>query len=274
MVCFRPCEGPQCSSPCVRQYIQPPLFLSTEALLFFPRCFSLPCCSCCSPSVFTGFLWFVLTDLRPLSLCSRSQPDSTRCWSATRSSIWDWWKTWESGEPALLTDAVMRSFCRGDHLLFIQQLKSNKCSHTDDWNIFCIVNSALFAFVCLGTNPCARTHGLTGRANCLTEWPHWSNIWATSQRSTNWAGEHTEESLHFLLKHDVSSFWSFSLNPWTFPVNIFRSKIFIRFPKTLFATEDALETRKHDLGEIFCSHICWFLGKCSTSPSDCFSFLA
>uniref|UniRef100_A0A8C5G6B5 Myosin Ic, paralog b n=1 Tax=Gouania willdenowi TaxID=441366 RepID=A0A8C5G6B5_GOUWI len=28
-----------------------------------------------------------------------------------------------------------------------------------------------------------------------------------------------------------------------------RSKIFIRFPKTLFATEDALETRKHSLGE-------------------------
>lgn len=28
-----------------------------------------------------------------------------------------------------------------------------------------------------------------------------------------------------------------------------RSKIFIRFPKTLFATEDALETRKHDLGK-------------------------
>uniref|UniRef100_A0A8C6UGI4 Myosin Ic, paralog b n=1 Tax=Neogobius melanostomus TaxID=47308 RepID=A0A8C6UGI4_9GOBI len=28
-----------------------------------------------------------------------------------------------------------------------------------------------------------------------------------------------------------------------------RSKIFIRFPKTLFATEDALETRKHGIGE-------------------------
>lgn len=29
----------------------------------------------------------------------------------------------------------------------------------------------------------------------------------------------------------------------------YRSKIFIRFPKTLFATEDALETRKHGLGK-------------------------
>lgn len=28
----------------------------------------------------------------------------------------------------------------------------------------------------------------------------------------------------------------------------FRTKIFIRFPKTLFATEDALEVRKHSLG--------------------------
>lgn len=35
------------------------------------------------------------------------------------------------------------------------------------------------------------------------------------------------------------------------PVPVDRSKIFIRFPKTLFATEDALEHRKHGLGEIF-----------------------
>lgn len=28
----------------------------------------------------------------------------------------------------------------------------------------------------------------------------------------------------------------------------YRTKIFIRFPKTLFATEDALEVRKHSLG--------------------------
>lgn len=32
-------------------------------------------------------------------------------------------------------------------------------------------------------------------------------------------------------------------------IQLSRSKIFIRFPKTLFATEDALETRKHSLGE-------------------------
>uniref|UniRef100_A0A8C8FYB9 Myosin Ic, paralog b n=1 Tax=Oncorhynchus tshawytscha TaxID=74940 RepID=A0A8C8FYB9_ONCTS len=34
-----------------------------------------------------------------------------------------------------------------------------------------------------------------------------------------------------------------------------RSKIFIRFPKTLFATEDALETRKHSLGERVTYHM-------------------
>lgn len=92
-------------------------------LCFSPQwlfCFSLPCCSCFSPSAFTGFLWFVVTGLSPpLPLCSRSQPDSTKCWSVTRSSIWDWWKTWESGEPASPTDAVMRSFCRGDRPLFL-----------------------------------------------------------------------------------------------------------------------------------------------------------
>ena len=28
-----------------------------------------------------------------------------------------------------------------------------------------------------------------------------------------------------------------------------RTKVFIRFPRVLFATEDALQTKKHDLGE-------------------------
>uniref|UniRef100_A0A8K9Y5J2 Myosin Ic, paralog b n=1 Tax=Oncorhynchus mykiss TaxID=8022 RepID=A0A8K9Y5J2_ONCMY len=39
-----------------------------------------------------------------------------------------------------------------------------------------------------------------------------------------------------------------------------RSKIFIRFPKTLFATEDALETRKHSLGERVTYHMAWWRG--------------
>lgn len=34
----------------------------------------------------------------------------------------------------------------------------------------------------------------------------------------------------------------------SFPGLFFRTKIFIRFPKTLFATEDAFEFRKHLLG--------------------------
>lgn len=34
-----------------------------------------------------------------------------------------------------------------------------------------------------------------------------------------------------------------------FCISISRTKIFIRFPKTLFATEDALEVRKQSLGE-------------------------
>lgn len=35
-----------------------------------------------------------------------------------------------------------------------------------------------------------------------------------------------------------------------FLVSFFRTKIFIRFPKTLFATEDAFEIRKHLLGMV------------------------
>lgn len=33
--------------------------------------------------------------------------------------------------------------------------------------------------------------------------------------------------------------------------SLFRTKVFIRFPKVLFATEDALQERKHDLGLYF-----------------------
>ena len=35
----------------------------------------------------------------------------------------------------------------------------------------------------------------------------------------------------------------------------FRTKIFIRHPKTLFATEDAFEVCKHELGGLFCLFI-------------------
>uniref|UniRef100_A0A672Z759 Myosin Ic, paralog b n=1 Tax=Sphaeramia orbicularis TaxID=375764 RepID=A0A672Z759_9TELE len=47
-----------------------------------------------------------------------------------------------------------------------------------------------------------------------------------------------------------------------------RSKIFIRFPKTLFATEDALETRKHSLGESsWHSKTLWCCADCETFKS-------
>lgn len=59
-----------------------------------------------------------------------------------------------------------------------------------------------------------------------------------------------------LLCHVLKLVASFTI--LTFSSIVDRSKIFIRFPKTLFATEDALETRKHGLGEIFCVRACWF----------------
>ena len=41
-----------------------------------------------------------------------------------------------------------------------------------------------------------------------------------------------------------------------FVLDLFRTKIFIRHPKTLFATEDAFELCKHDLGGLsFCLFI-------------------
>jgi len=39
-----------------------------------------------------------------------------------------------------------------------------------------------------GTSPCVRPRGPTGPASCPTASPRWSSTWATSRRSTRWAG--------------------------------------------------------------------------------------
>lgn len=91
-------------------------------------------------------------------------------------------------------------------------------------------------------NPCARPPGLTGEGCLLMEWKCLFNIWATCQMSTKWDGEdlgsqNTAERTHFkgVTKKQLSFYYS--------------TKIFIRHPRTLFATEDAYEKCKHELGE-------------------------
>uniref|UniRef100_A0A665VAL5 Myosin Ic, paralog b n=1 Tax=Echeneis naucrates TaxID=173247 RepID=A0A665VAL5_ECHNA len=69
----------------------------------------------------------------------------------------------------------------------------------------------------------------------------------------NWQGK-LSEGVAVLVKH-------LGYKPEEYKLG--RSKIFIRFPKTLFATEDALETRKHSLGrlrslQVFAVFVCDF----------------
>ena len=54
----------------------------------------------------------------------------------------------------------------------------------------------VFIGVCSGTSLCVRTRGPTGMGNWLMGWPRWSNTWATSLRSTKWAGEQHHIEVH------------------------------------------------------------------------------
>lgn len=91
------------------------------------------------------------------------------------------------------------------------------------------------------TSHCAQRHGPHGQDGPRTGWLCWSGTWATSQKSTRWAGE-------WCLP--VPSVWGpRGWQAWADHCCPLRTKIFIRFPKTLFATEDALEVRRQSLGE-------------------------
>lgn len=96
----------------------------------------------------------------------------------------------------------------------------------------------------LDTSRSAQIPGPSGEALQQRGWRSSSITSATSPKSTRWEGKScvpavclgpvraTDDSP---LKHVFSLSLSLS----------FRTKLFIRFPKTLFATEDAFEYRKH-----------------------------
>lgn len=77
-------------------------------------------------------------------------------------------------------------------------------------------------------------------------WPRWSTTSATKRRSTNLAGK--ASSIHFntILSFDL---WQTLQSCELYSFIPRRSKIFIRFPKTLFLTEDALQAKKPEIGK-------------------------
>ena len=64
-------------------------------------------------------------------------------------------------------------------------------------------------------------------------WRHCVAISSTPRSSTNLESESTHTCQYGTVLDDVS---------------LYRTKIFIRFPKTLFDTEDLLQKRKHEIG--------------------------
>lgn len=114
----------------------------------------------------------------------------------------------------------------------------------------------MLVFSASGINPCVQTHGQTGMAAWSMECPHSSNTLATNPRSTSsagWLHKYNVLKCHISINKSVLFLWN--QKRWrqlSFFFLSYRTKIFIRFPKTLFATEDALEVRKHSLGT---SHI-------------------
>lgn len=74
-------------------------------------------------------------------------------------------------------------------------------------------------------------------------WRCWFNIWATCQMNTKWDGEENEENVLHHAKENEEKKQKTSL------FEFYSTKIFIRHPRTLYATEDAYERCKHELGE-------------------------
>lgn len=137
------------------------------------------------------------------------------------------------------------------------QVKGNKqCVANSDSCFYLKCGQVLWVmlvFSASGINPCVQTHGQTGMAAWSMECPHSSNTLATNPRSTSsagWLHKYSILKCHISINKSVLFLWN--QKRWRqlsfFFFFSYRTKIFIRFPKTLFATEDALEVRKHSLG--------------------------
>ncbi len=100
------------------------------------------------------------------------------------------------------------------------------------------------------------THGHTGWGHQQRECSDSSNTLATNQTSTRWEGTNctgycycmilccSSRTRKYLFSPSVSWNIFFSISSY-----FLRTKIFIRHPRTLFATEDAFEICKHELGK-------------------------
>lgn len=110
-----------------------------------------------------------------------------------------------------------------------------------------------------GTSLCVQTLGPIGKAPRRKAWSVWLFTWGTNVMSTRWAGMHVlmERCCKYDIKqepHRIHKRKTAALRPSHIfndvHFSLSRTKIFIRHPRTLFATEDAFQVCKHKLGEV------------------------
>lgn len=149
----------------------------------------------------------------------------------TRWSTWVWWKTCALGELALPTDGALRSFCSGESL--------------NRW-------SFVLHFHPLTLKRCANAHRY--KPLCPETWPNWHGqlVDGVSTLVTHLGYKPEEYKLgRYVTRRRNTARLPGQREVKGVTCSILtscRSKIFIRFPKTLFATEDALEAKKPDIG--------------------------
>lgn len=111
----------------------------------------------------------------------------------------------------------------------------------------------LYADFCADIRLYVLTLGHTGRGHQQRECSGSSNTLATNQTSTRWEGTNCIRLLLWdcvvlLGPQNICCLLMF-YEIFVSPLNFSRTKIFIRHPRTLFATEDAFEVCKHELGK-------------------------
>lgn len=176
------------------------------------------------------------------------------------------------------TGAVTRSSFRGQHFLqdisiylFKARGKHSRCFHTSKMSALSPVQCFITGGFCCNHRLCGTwsdlprlilDYGLCHvfwyryKSLCPDTWPSWDGrlIDGVSTLVKHLGYKPEEYKLGRFVTPLMPPFHvvlQVCVQCWlkkTFLNSNFRTKIFIRFPKTLFATEDALEVRKHSLG--------------------------
>lgn len=168
------------------------------------------------------------------------------CWWDIRWNIWGWWSTWESDVLGLLTAANMRSFSRGTSIfrLFTERLIKLTC-----FFLCCVqVQGSVSGNLAELERNCSWGSAVPDQTLRLQTW--WVQVGQVSRPQEKLYPMQSITNPQPEKKHLLNLFKSY----FHF---VLRTKIFIRHPRTLFATEDAFQVCKHKLGGTALIYFCY-----------------